>query len=284
MDLNLRTMAAFGVAGNFTGHLEQAGEAADFRTLRTADEAAPKALFPTFIPADGTPEGSAVPAFLRTFPFSSEKIIFPAGESRLQIEPECAVIFDAEWKDGTLRSLLPVAFGASDDCSIRKEGAKKISLKKNWGACSKGFSAHAIPLNSFSAGGVLDRYRITSFLVRKNEVFLYGEDSAVRDYSYVYERLCAWLIDRLNAQKNEGPAEDIHSYLAAAGFPSRLFISIGATRYTQFGMTNFLQNGDKAVVVLYPEDTYSGAEIALRVKENRLNEPDISALVQTVVC
>ena len=88
----------------------------------------------------------------------------------------------------------------------------------------------------------------------------------------------------MNSQKDEGPAEDIHSYLAGAGYPENLLISIGATRYTEYGMNNFLKNEDKAVVVLYPEDSYTGEEIVQRVKENRLDEEDISALVQTVIC
>ena len=40
----------FGVAGNFTGHLEQAGEAADFKNVKTHEQNAPKAIFPTFLP------------------------------------------------------------------------------------------------------------------------------------------------------------------------------------------------------------------------------------------
>ena len=40
----------FGVAGNFTGHLEQAGEASDFKNVKTLEQNAPKAIFPTFLP------------------------------------------------------------------------------------------------------------------------------------------------------------------------------------------------------------------------------------------
>lgn len=35
-----------GVAGNFAGHLEQAGEASDFVAVVVRDTTAPKALFP----------------------------------------------------------------------------------------------------------------------------------------------------------------------------------------------------------------------------------------------
>ena len=130
---DLHNIPSFGVAGNFTGHLEQAGEAKDFLGTVTEEENAPKALFPTFIPkTEDTPYKA--PEFLSVYPFSSEKIIFPSEEvlhsGNLQIEPECAFLCNVEWKDEKITSLTPVAFTASNDCSIRKEGAKKISEKK----------------------------------------------------------------------------------------------------------------------------------------------------------
>ena len=84
MNIDLRSMATFGVAGNFTGHLEQAGEARDFTQVKTVEAKAPKAVFPTFIPNAKAP----VPEFLGIFPFDEYRIIFPKGESKLQIEPE----------------------------------------------------------------------------------------------------------------------------------------------------------------------------------------------------
>ena len=285
MTYDLHNIPAFGVAGNFTGHLEQAGEAKDFENVKTAEANAPKALFPTYIPlAPGMAiDDESVPMFLHDFPFDDEKIIFPKGEQKLQIEPESALICDISWKAGRVTGLSPVAFGASNDCSIRKAGAKKISQKKNWGRASKGFSSHTIEVDRFDGQGILNRYRIASFLVREGEVFAYGEDSAVRDYSYIYKKLSDWIIDRLNQQKDEGPAENVNSYLTKCGFPERILVSIGATRYTDYGEHNFLQNGDKSVVVLYPEDKYTAEEIFERVRNNKLKENDISALVQTVV-
>ena len=279
MNLDLNNFASFGAAGNFTGHLEQAGEAADFAKLKVQDAGAPKALFPTYIP--GTKNAS--PDFLHEFPFSADKIIFPKGETKLQIEPECAVLFEAEWSGDKISSLRPVSFGASNDCSIRKEGAKKISLKKNWGKCSKGLSENLIDLDEFTKDGILNRYRIASFLLRNGQVFEYGEDSAVRDYSYIYGRLVDWIIDRLNFQPDEGPQENIGSYLVSAGKPDRILVSIGATRYTEYGKTNFLQKGDKAGVILYPEDKYSAGDIKKMAESGNFNNPGISALVQEVV-
>ena len=85
-DFNLKNCACFGVAGNFTGHLEQAGEALDFKNVKTQEENAPKALFPTYIPNISGNGGT--PGFLGVFPFDSEKIIFPQNEQKIQIEPE----------------------------------------------------------------------------------------------------------------------------------------------------------------------------------------------------
>lgn len=277
--INLKDCACFGVAGNFTGHLEQAGEANDFKNVKTAEKNAPKALFPTYIPK----KSEYIPEFLNVFPFNSEKIVFPKNEQKIQIEPECAIVFDAEWKGGKVVSLRPLCFGASNDVSIRKEGAKKISIKKNWGECSKGFAQNRIVVDSFSESGILNRYRIASFMVRGGNVFSYGEDSAVRDYSYIYEKLTEWLIEKLNNQKDEGPAENINSYLNAAGCPTQIMVSIGATRYTDFGEHNFLEKGDKSVVVLYPENKYSQSQILNLVKENNFSDKEISVLAQEVV-
>ncbi len=285
----------FGVAGNFTGHLEQAGEAVDFKNIKTNDQNAPKAIFPTFIPMgktagqkdssvmENTSPVSVLPAFLTVYPFNSQKIIFPKNEIKLQIEPECAIIFDAVWQGDTLTSLKPACFGASNDCSIRKQGAKKISEKKNWGACSKGFSDNQIAADGFEKGCILDDYRIASFLIRDNKVYAYGENSAVRDYSYIYKKLTDWMLEKFNNQKDEGPAENIHSYLTEAGRPHQIMVSIGATRYTDWGENNFLQNNDKAVVVVYPESKYTPEQIYKMAEKCEFTDRAISALVQTVV-
>lgn len=279
MSIDLKNMATFGVAGNFTGHLEQAGEASDFTNVKTAEAKAPKAVFPTFIPG----AASVTPNFLGVFPFDSSKIIFPKGEQKLQIEPECAIVCDVTWDNGKVADLKPVVFSASNDCSIRKEGAKKISEKKNWGVSSKGFADNYIAIDRFDETGILNKYRIASFLVRDGVVHPYGEDSAVRDYSYIYEKLIEWLKDKFNNQLNEGPAERINDYLNEAGCPAQVMVSIGATRYTEYGEHNFLQNGDLSVVVVYPEDKYTSEDIVKGVEQGTLNDPAVSVLCQKVV-
>ena len=278
MKTELNEMPSLGVAGNPTRHLEQAGEAVDFANVVTKEENAPKAMFPTYIPGNS----AEVPEFLHTFPFECGKIIFPANEQKLQIEPECAIICCLEWNGENVVSVKPVAFGASNDCSIRKEGAKKISLKKNWGKASKGLSENLIAIDRFTEGGILDSYRIASFLVRDGNANVYGEDSPVKGYSYIYEKLIEWCLEKFNGQKNEGPAEDIHTYLIECGRPENAMISIGATRYTDYGEHNFLADGDEAVVVVYP-DNYSAEEIKKMVERNEFNDDMISVLRQRII-
>ena len=281
MTIDLKSAATFGVAGNFTGHLEQAGEASDFVNVKVAEANAPKAIFPTYIP--NANDSNVVPDHLKSFPWSATCIEYPENQDKLQLEPECAIICDAKWEGDKLVSLSPIGFGASNDCSIRREGAKKISLKKNWGGNSKGLSANILPVDSFNCNGLINDYRIASFLLRDNKAFPYGEDSRICDYSYVYDKLITWMLDKFNNQADEGPAENIHSYLVAAGCPSRILISIGATRYTKYGETNFLKKGDHSVVVLYPESKYSFDNVVEMLESGSVSDPDISVLDQIIM-
>ena len=282
---------SFGVAGNFTGHLEQAGEAVDFANVKTAEQNAPKAIFPTYIPLKSidkkdkikNEELAKVPENLLKFPFDQDKIIFPQNEENIQVEPECALIFETTWDNQKLKSLKPICFGASNDCSIRKPGAKKISQKKNWGKSSKGLSNNLIDVDTFEQGSILDNYNIASFIKRNGQVFEYGEDSAIKDYSYIYEKLLNWLIEKINNQQDEGPAEKIYDYLVQSNFPSKIMISIGATRYTEFGEKNYLQKGDKSYIIIYPKKKYSKDNLIKKIKNDEAFEKEISALIQEVI-
>ncbi len=158
-----------GVAGNFALHLEQAGESADFKDVVTDDPNGPKGVFPFYVPGR---EGQ-----LGVYPLSSDTIVLPKEECNVQPEPEVALLCELEYDgEGKIISLTPTAFGAYNDCSLRKEGAAKISHKKNWGAMSKGLSDTLIPIDRFEEGGIMDRYRIASFLRREGGLFRYGED------------------------------------------------------------------------------------------------------------
>lgn len=268
----------FGVAGNFAGHLEQAGEAADFLHVKTHEPSQPKAIFPFYVPAKSLTRY----AFLTTYPLSHDKIQFPQDADNLQIEPEIALLVDIHYQDGRVVGLTPTHFAAYNDCSIRRPNAQKICEKKNWGANSKGLSATWLPLDHFQAGGTLDGYRIACFHLREGELNEYGVDSPAVGYSYFHQKLLDWIIDRMNHQPDENPMNNIAELLQQADSPRQAIISIGATRYTDFGERNFLQPGDTSIVVVYPSCQYQPAQIR-EMAQHQAFPNDISALIQKVV-
>ncbi len=256
---HLKKFIGFGVAGNFAHHLEQAGEASDFVNVKVDDVNAPKGIFPFYLPNLGT--------FLGTYPLSNKNIIHPrTKEGNLQLEPETALICSIEYENEKVKDITPSFFTAYNDCSIRKEGAKKISEKKNWGEETKGISSQIIPIDKFENGGCMDSFHIASFLKRDGVVHQYGEDSSVLTYNYFYTQLKDWIIDKLNTQKDEGPLEDLNSYLKQCDYPEGMVISIGATSYTPFGESTFLEIGDEIFVYVYDsklnsfEDVFSHAK------------------------
>ncbi len=234
-----------GIAGNFALHLEQAGEIEDFKDLEVEDANGPKGMFPFYLPGR---EGQ-----LGVYPVSSDTIILPEGDVNVQAEPEVALICDIAYEEGRIVSVTPTHFAAYNDCSIRKEGAKKISEKKNWGEASKGLSDQLVAIDRFEEGGEMDSWRIASFLKRDGNVFRYGEDVELTGYSYFYGKLMAWITNQMNTQVDVGPLEPLNDYIKAAGYPKKAIISIGATRYTSYGETTFLNAGDEVIVVLYKE-------------------------------
>lgn len=266
----------FGIAGNFALHLEQAGELEDFKEVITEDPNGPKGMFPFYIP---NREG-----YLGIYPLSSNTIILPQEECNVQIEPEVALICDLTYDEqGNVTDITPKYFGAYNDCSLRKEGVPKISLKKNWGPSSKGLSSTLFEIDRFENGGVMDRYRIASFLKRDGMTMRYGEDVELKGYSYFYEKLTQWMVRQINTQEDIGPLEFIGEYLKNAQLPTQAIISIGATRYTHFGETTFLKEGDEIVVVVYDNNLYCMNPLLMMVNRGELDAPGVSALVQKVV-
>lgn len=263
-----------GIAGNFALHLEQAGEMEDFKEILTEDENGPKGMFPFYLPGSKSRLG--------VYPLSSDTIILPEGDLNVQAEPEVALICEISYEQGRVSAVNPTHFAAYNDCSIRKEGAKKISEKKNWGKASKGLSEQLIPIDTFSEGGIMDRWRIASFLRRGGNVFRYGEDVELSGYSYFHEKLLDWITNQINTQTDIGPLEPIGDYLKACGFPEKAVISIGATRYTPYGEKTYLQKGDEVIVVLYDNDRYCKNPVMSKVVNNDLDGEGISALVQQV--
>ncbi len=263
-----------GVAGNFALHLEQAGELEDFKDVFTEDPNGPKGIFPFYVPGFANQLG--------IYPLSDDTIILPDDEVNVQAEPEVALLCEISYADGKVTAITPKKFGAYNDCSIRKEGAKKISEKKNWGPGSKGLSATMIDIDKFEEGSMLDHWRICSFLRRGVMMMRYGEDVELSGYSFFYQRLLEWMRDQINAQVDNGPLEPLLEYIEKAGYPDRAVISIGATRYTQYGETTFLQEGDEVIVVVYDNDLYCKNPIMMMAQKGELDAPGVCALVQKV--
>ena len=274
--MDWQNIAGFGIAGNMTGHLEQAGEAGDFTQVQVLEATAPKGIFPFYIPK------SPATRQLHVMPLSSTLIeLNPDGE-RYQIEPEMSLLCDLHYKDGAVSAIVPLSAMAHNDCSIRKKGAKKISSKKNWGPHTKGVSTNPIAIDQFSAGGILDHIQLTSYLLRDEHLHLYGVSSPVISYSYFYEQLLDWMIEKFAHQKDEGPLENLKAALAEAQYPAQALISIGATRYTRFGETNFLKPNDIAIVALYDTRTYTEQDIREIIRQGDASRPHLSLLRQTV--
>ncbi|MCW8329332.1 DUF5718 family protein [Photobacterium sp. SDRW27] len=273
--MTFKQVIGFGVAGNFAGHLEQAGEANDFLAVEVKEAVQPKAIFPFYVPSEKA-------GFLSIYPLSTDAIIPPNDADNLQIEPEVALLCDVEYHDNKVVSLKPLKFAAYNDCSIRKPNANKISEKKNWGEKTKGVSSQMFDLAGLSQGGELDRYRIASFHQRENKVERYGEDSPVVGYSYFHEKLLNWIVERMNNQQDVGPTENIAEHLANASYPQQALISIGATRYTEYGETTFLQSGDTSMVVVYDGEKYTPQDILVMAEKGEFSQDGISALIQQV--
>ena len=274
-----RDFLGLGIAGNFALHLAQAGELEDFKNIITADEAAPKGMFPFYLPLHEKEEKE----ILNTYPISSSTIRLPDLHVNIQAEPEVALICALEYKNNKLYKITPTHFGAYNDCSIRVAGASKISDKKNWGENSKGISDNLIVIDKFESGGVMDNYSICSFLKRDGKVYAYGEDVELGGYSYFYEKLLDWMVNQINTQQDFGPLEPLSEYISTCNYPANAVISIGATRYTPYGESTFLKKDDELFVMLYNHSALSSHDILESIKNGNYDLANMSILEQKVI-
>ncbi len=242
--MNVENVICLGVAGNFAHHLEQAGELKDFENVITEEVDAPKGIFPFYLPGSDS--------FLGLYSIGTDSLTLPAYEANAQVEPEIAVLFDVLYNDKKqVTNLIAKQFTTFNDCTIRKEGAKKISEKKSWGLNSKGIGDKWIEIDRFEEGGVMDSYHLCSFVKRDGVVYPYGVDAALLGYSYFYTKLKNWLIDKMNTQVDFGPLENIAEHLKTCHYPKQALVSIGATAYAEFGEHNYLQSEDEVYVIAY---------------------------------
>jgi len=263
--MQFEAMLGIGIAGNFAHHLEQAGEIEDFLDIITNDPNAPKGIFPFYVPNSE--------CFLGRCPIANEVLTLPKGEDA-QVEPEIVLLCDISYgEDMQVVRLEPKAFSTFNDCTIRKEGAKKISYKKNWSNDSKGIAKKWIKIDKFSHGGVMDNYHLCSYLLRDKILHPYGVDAPLLGYGYFYEKLIVWLIEKLNNQKDFGPLEDLSLHLKNANYPTKALVCIGATAYSDFGENNYLAEKDEIYVVAYDK----------RVDNSDLTPSDTKIILRQVV-
>lgn len=281
-----KNFIGLGIAGNFALHLAQAGELEDFKDIITLDEAAPKGMFPFYLPRPSNPTDAAslhAKKILSTYPLSSDLIRHPQDGLKIQAEPEVGLVCELIYSAGKLKEIKPTHFGAFNDCSIRVAGREKISDKKNWGEYSKGFSNELIAIDKFSDGGIMDNYSICSFLRRNNILTQYGENVELLGYSYFYEKLSNWMTNQILTQENFGPLEPLEEYVLACNNPKSAIISIGATRYTTYGEETFLSIGDEIIVVLYNHKELSFPTMQKMVESKNYKDKNLSLLAQKVI-
>jgi hypothetical protein len=273
--MKYKNYIGLGVAGNFAFHLEQAGEDKDFIGINTPKNA-PKGIFPVYLKDNKD--------FLSHYPFSNNTIEYPKNinDGNLQAEPEVGLLCELIYQNNIVNDIIIKEFTAYNDCSIRRENAHKISHKKNWGSNTKGISSQTIKVDTFQKGGILDNYYIASFLKRDNILHEYGKNSSVLTYSYFYDTLKSWIIDKLNKQEDIGPLENINQHLKNNNYPKNMLISIGATQYSDFGENNFLQNNDELYVIVYDKTKHKYENIKNEINKNNTNITNASVLYQRI--
>ena len=272
---DLKDYLGFAVAGNFAGHLGEAGEADEFSVIQTEEKDAPKGLFPFYIKEHNS--------FLGTYPISSDVISMHNREAdKIQAEPEVALICDFVYEDGKVIDIIPKYFSAFNDCSLRTQDGNKLSTKKNWGINTKGISEDFIEIDNFSERGILSKYHLSSFIKRDGKIHNYGTISAVKTYSYFFTQLKDWMINKFNTQEDCGPLEELGQFMKNAKDAKGMLIAAGATAYADFGKKNFLKKGDELFIYVYNARVYSHQSIINNIDSNE-KLPECSRLHQVII-
>jgi glutaminase len=117
---------------------------------------------------------------------------------------------------------------------------------------------------------------------RGGDFHAYAVDTPVLSYSYFYERLLDWTLERINYQPDQDPFEEVSQLLATANYPSQALICVGAPRYSDFGESTFLEKGDEVIVAVYDGAQYKPSEISEALKAGQSLTQGVSLLAQTV--
>lgn len=270
----MKNLLGFGVVGNFAGHLEQAGEASDFASLKR-DINAPKGIFAYYVPE------FINKSFLNRFCVNNELIIIPKGQ-KVQAEAEIALRLKLSYDEIShkITHLSPLSFMAFNDTSLRDIKTPKLSKKKNFSKACKG-AGNEIAIDCFMPGGVCDDFSLVSFLNRNGEILEYGECAKLNSYGYFYEKLLVWIEDMLNFQPNEGVLENLSNLFS--NYPSQIIITLGATKYIQNTQDAYLKTGDIISVIAFNHKKFNLQNLKILLKENKITpNNDISILTQKV--
>ncbi len=265
-----------GIAGNFAGHLQQTGEANGLKG--DVDTQSPQALFPFYV-------SGASDSYLDVNPYSFDSLTLPADPTaKVQMEPEVALVAKVKYLGTSVLSIEPESMTLFNDVTYRNAVVEKLAQKKNWGPASKGVATKVIPLAEFSKSADLDKYRFCSFHGRDGSWNPCCNDVSLGDYSYSYEQLIAWLVSQCNAQTNDGALHSISDLLAEAAFPERMLISLGSSRYTDYGENHQLKSKDIMCAVLYDSTRIDLAEIESFVERGEIHKLDKNHVVLWQEC
>lgn len=273
--MELKNTLGLGVVGNFAGHLEQAGEAKEFHGQQPKEREVPKGLFPFYIP--GCTEKK-----VGDLPYSSDKIVLPPTPCNVQFEAEVALYCELAYQGDQVTKVIPKYFTVFNDCSIRVNDGRKLSEKKNWGIGSKGVGAPWVAVDRLTAGGILDRYSLLAYIHRDGQYHQAIPESPVVEYSYFHQELLDWVCHQLNTQTETTPLEALPWVLKQAKQPQTLLLSVGATRYTDFGSKNFLKAGDEVLLSLYQNEKIKTSQVLELLKSGQSSQ-DCLVLRQKVI-
>lgn len=256
----LNPLFGLGIAGNSAGHLQQTGE---IKGLCTNDDAAkPQALFPFFVV-------NAKEDNLSCMPYSTNQLRLPKEPDALvQMEAELAlklaVVYGAE---GDIKQLTAISMTVVNDATYRNAKVCKLAEKKNWGLATKGIAEHEIVIDKFKDGGELDHFRLCGFHQSNGQWQLCGQDTGITEYTYFYQELLQWILKQIHQQQDKGVLHNIQNLLSQANYPEQILISIGATRYSDYGEKHHLSFGDQLVVALYDSRSYHFQELFSLLKQ-----------------
>ncbi|MFT5558999.1 MAG: hypothetical protein ACJAXN_001086 [Psychromonas sp.] len=242
-------LLGLGIAGNSAGHLQQTGEIKGLSAIN--DALKPQALFPFFV-------ANAKSAYLTCMPYSTAQLHLPkVPGAKVQMEAELALKLAVVYgEEGDIRQLTAIAMTVMNDATYRNASVGKLAEKKNWGIATKGIAEHDIPIDKFVEGGDLDHFRLCGFHQSNGQWQLCGQDTAITEYTYFYQALLQWLLKQIRQQQDKNALHNIQDLLSQADYPEEILVSIGATRYSDYGEQHYLSSGDQLVVALYDSRAY----------------------------